>query len=152
MKAENSLLNVKEGDIIKALDDFSLHLNDCCHAPCYIETKFCCSPILFGKIQLAVILGVKVTQMAMRLDQLLKLGLLRYKIRLQKKNTLATAVSVTSGTTKPWALGGKISLRPQTMLLNDDLYALEPAGHGGVVFREIKGLQLAIQKCAGTHV
>jgi hypothetical protein len=47
---------------------------------------------------------------------------------------------------KTWALGKKIdiSLRPQTALMNNDLYALEPARHGGIVFWEIKGLGFTI--------
>jgi hypothetical protein len=77
-------------------------------------------------------------------NQLLKLGFLRDKIGLQKKNVPATAVSVARGATETWALGKNVSLRPKTTLPNNDLHALKPARHGGVVFREIKQLVFAV--------
>ena len=46
--------------------------------------ELCYTPILFNKIEFAVIFGVKIIYMFMRFDQLLKLGLLRDEIRLQK--------------------------------------------------------------------
>ena len=39
-------------------------------------------PILFNKVEFAMIFWIEVTQMTARLDQLLKLGLLRDEIRL----------------------------------------------------------------------
>jgi hypothetical protein len=68
---QNLPLNVKEGVIVKALDNCLLHLNHCC-----------CPPILFDEVQFTVIFGVKIAQMTTRLNQLLKLGLLRHKIWL----------------------------------------------------------------------
>jgi hypothetical protein len=131
---------VKERNVIEAFNDFPLHLIDGCHAPCHPETEFCRTPILLNKIELAVILRVEVTQMATRLNQLLKLGFLRHKIGLQKEYPPATAVSAARRTVEIRALGEKVTvpLRPQSALPNDDLHAFEPAGHGGVVFREIK--------------
>ena len=149
---ENLPSNVKEGDVIKGLDDLPLHLINRRRAPCHTETKLCSPPILFDEIEFTVIFGVKVTQMVTRLDQLLKLGLLRDEIGLRKENATATAVSAARGATKPWALSKKVSLLgPQTTLLNDDLHALEPAGHGGVVLREIKYMWLAVWECAIAH-
>jgi hypothetical protein len=143
---------VKEGDVIKGLDDLPLHLIDCRCAPCHTETELCSPPILLDEIEFAVIFRVKVTQMATRLDQLLKLGLLRHEIGLGKENAPATAISAARGATKPRALSEKVSLLgPQTVLPNDDLHALEPAGHGGVVFREIKYMRLTIWECAAAH-
>ena len=90
--------------------------------------------------------------MATRLNQLLKLRLLRHKIGLQKENVLATAVSMARGVMKPQALGKKIAVTwPQSTLPNDDLYALKPTGHRGVVFKEIKCLRLSIWKHATAH-
>jgi hypothetical protein len=144
--------NVKEGDVIEGLDDLPLHVIDCCRAPCHTETELCSPPILLDEIELTVVFWVKVAQMATRLDQLLKLGLLRDEIGLGKKNAPATAISAARGATKPRALSEKLSLLgPQTALTNDDLHALEPAGHGGVVFREIKYVWLAIWECAAAH-
>ena len=131
--------NVKEGDVIEGLDDLPLHLINCCRMPCHTETELCSPPILLDKIELTVILWVKVAHVATRLNQLLKLGLLRNEIGLRKENAPATAISAARGATKPRALSKKVSLLgPQTALANDDLHALEPARHGGVVFREIK--------------
>ncbi len=78
--------------------------------------------------------------MAIRLDQLLKLGFLRNKIRLKEKDVLIAAVSMARRAMKAQALGKKIStfFRPQAALPNDDFHALEPAGHGRVVLMEIK--------------
>jgi hypothetical protein len=152
ISAEDSPSNVEEGDIIKALDDLLLHLVDGCRAPCHPETELCCSPILFDKIELAMILGVEIAQMTARLNQLLKLGLLRHEVRLREKNAPAAAVIVLRGAAKTRALGKKVSsLGPQTTLPNNDLHALEPAGHGGVVFREIKRLMLAVWEFAAAH-
>jgi hypothetical protein len=144
---------VKEGHIIEATDDLPLHLIDRCCAPCHTETELCCSPILLDKIELAVILGVEIAQMSAGLNPLLKLGLLRHKVGLRKEDTPAAAVSAARGTTKTRALGKKIPLGgPQITFLNDNLHALEPAGHGGVVFREIKWLGFAVWECAAAHV
>ena len=154
-RIEDLLLNVKEGDIIEGLDDLPLHLINCCHMPCHMETELCSPPILLNEIELTMIFWVKVTQMAMRFDQLLKLGLLRNKIRLGKEDMPATAISVARGAMKPWALSEEVSLwvlGPQTTLANNDLHALEPAGHGGVVFREIKYMWLAVWECVTAHV
>ena len=46
--------------------------------------------------------------MSVRVDQLLKLGLLRDEVGLQKKYALAAAVSAARGATKAQALGKKI--------------------------------------------
>ena len=144
--------NVKEGNIIEALNDFPLHLVDRCRAPCYTETELRCPPILFDEVEFAVIFWVEVAQMATRLDQLLQLGLLRDKISLRKKDAPATAVSAVRQALKTWALGKKVSLLgPQTMLPNDNLHSFEPSGHGGVVFRKIKELRLAIWEFAIAH-
>ena len=66
---------------------------------------------------------------------------------------MATAVRAVRGATETWALGKKIivSLRPQTTLTNDGLHALEPVGHGGMVFREIKQLRFTIWEGAAVH-
>jgi len=74
--------NVKEGDIIKALDDLPLHLINCCRMPCHSETELYCPPILFNEIHLTVVFQVEITQMAMGFNQLFKLGLLRPEVRL----------------------------------------------------------------------
>jgi hypothetical protein len=136
--AEDSPTNVKEGNVIEALDDLLLHLIDCCCTPCHTETELRCPPVLLDEVELTVVFGVEIAQMAARLDQLLKLGLLRDEIWLQKENTPATAVNAVRGAARS-TLGKKVSsLRPQTTLPNNDLHALEPAGHGGMVFREIE--------------
>ena len=131
-------MNVKEGNIIAALNDLPLHLVNCCRAPCHTEVKLRCPPILFYKVEFTMVFGIEIAQMPARLNQLLKLRLLRDKIRLKKENTPAITVSTTRGAMKARTLGENISLRPQTTLPNDDLHAFEPARHGGVVIREIK--------------
>lgn len=140
-------------DIIKAFDDSSLHLIYCCCTPCHMKTKLCHTSILFNKVKFTVIFWVKITYMSMRFYQLLKLGILRDKIGLEKKYTPATAVSTARWTVKTWALCKKIqvSLGPQTTLLNDCFYVLKLARHGGVVFGVIKHLWFAIWKCAAMH-
>jgi hypothetical protein len=144
---------VKEGDVIEGLDDFFLHLVDRRRAPCHAEMKLCCAPILFNEVEFAVILGVKITQMPARLDQLLKLGLLKDEIGLHKKYASAATVHAARGATKARALGKKdrVALGPQPALPNDSLHALEPAGHGRVVFREIEWLGFAVWECAVAH-
>jgi hypothetical protein len=136
---------VKE-DIIKALDDLLFHFLNCCHMPYLMEIKLCSAPILLNKVKFTMIFWIKVAQMATLLNQLLKLGLLKHEIRLQKQKASVTAVSVTREALKILALGEKIniSLGPQTILLNDDLHALEPARHRGIIFRKIEWLRFAI--------
>ncbi len=80
--AYDSPLNVKDRDIIQTLDDFLLHLVNCLHMPCFAEMELCCSLVLFDKIQLTMIFWIEIAKMAMQLDQLLKLGLLRHEIGL----------------------------------------------------------------------
>lgn len=144
---------MKEGDIIQALGDLPLHLIDSGRTPCHTESELCGTPILLDEVELAMIFGVEVTQMPARLDQLLELGLLRDEIGLQKKYASAAAVRAARRAAKTRALGEKIlvALRPQTALPNDDLHALEPAGHGGVVFREIEQLWFTIWEGATAH-
>jgi hypothetical protein len=144
---------VKEGNIIKGLDDIRLHLVDRCRAPHHTVTELCCSPVLLNKVELAVVLRVEVAQVAARLNQLLKLGLLRDKIGLQKKDATAAAVRAVWGALKVVALGQKVSysLGPQTALSDDDFHALEPAGHG-VAIREIKRLRVAVWEYAAAHL
>ena len=150
--AEDSPPNVKKENIIEALNDLSLHFIDRCRTPCHTEAELCCPPVLLNKIELAMIFWIKVAQMAVRLNQLLKLGLLWHEIRLCKENALAAAVGATCGAAKTWILSKKIPLtRPQTTLPNDNLHALKSARHGGVVFREIKGMRLAVWKCTAMH-
>jgi hypothetical protein len=108
----DSLPDLEEGDIIEALGDFSHHFIDCRPAPCHAESELCSTPVLLDKIEFAVILGVKIAYMPAGLDQLLKLGLLRGKIWLQKKYAPATAVHVVRGTMKTRALGKKIRGSP----------------------------------------
>ncbi len=72
----NSPLNMKERDIIKALNDIPLHLVDHCCALRHTEMQLGHSLVLLDKVELAVILGVKIADVATRLNQLLKLGLL----------------------------------------------------------------------------
>jgi hypothetical protein len=107
---EDSPLNVKERNIIKALNDFLLHLINCHRTLCHIKVELHCFSVLFDKVEFTMILEVKVIQVATRLDQLLKLGLLRHEIRLQKKDSPTATVSVARGTTKAWALCKKISI------------------------------------------
>jgi hypothetical protein len=110
---QDSPLDVKEGDVIEALDDLPLHLIKCCHTPCHMEIKLCRPPILFDKIKFTMVFWIEIAEVPTRLDQLLKLGRLRDEIWLQKKNAPAAAVSATRGATKTRALGEKVSfLRP----------------------------------------
>jgi hypothetical protein len=131
---------VKEGDVIKALDDLALYLIKCCGAPCHTEMELCCPPILLDEVELAVVFWVEITDMAARFDQLLKLGLLGDETGLHKKDPLAAIVNAAEGTRKTWALGEKVFvlLGPQTTFPNDDLHALKPTGHGGMVFRKVE--------------
>jgi hypothetical protein len=97
------------------------------------------TPILFDEIKFAMVFRVKIAEVPARLNQLLKLGLFRDKIRLHEKNASATAVRVARGATtrKTLALGkdipGFLALGPQTTLPNNGLHALEPATHGVLV-------------------
>ena len=54
-----------------------------------------------------MIFGVEITQITAGLNQLLKLGLLRDEIGLQKKNAPATAVSMAGGGNKTLGTGQK---------------------------------------------
>jgi hypothetical protein len=56
----DSLLNVKERDMVQTLYDFLLHLLNYCHVPCHTETKLCFSPVLFNKIKFIVIFWIEV--------------------------------------------------------------------------------------------
>ena len=57
-------MNVKEGNIIKALDYLLLYLINCCRMPCHTETELHCPPILFNEIEFTVIFWIEITQMA----------------------------------------------------------------------------------------
>jgi hypothetical protein len=57
---EHSPPNVKEGDVIEALDDLLLHLLDCCCTPCHMETELHCAPILLDKVKFTMIFWIKV--------------------------------------------------------------------------------------------
>lgn len=103
---------MKKENVIKALNEHYLHLINCCHAPCQMETELCCPTILFNEIELMLIFEIEITQMTMRLDQLLKLGMLKDEIRLQKKNVPTIAVSTAREAMKTRALGEKVFLRP----------------------------------------
>ena len=107
-------MNLREGDIIQALNDLPLHLIDFCHVSCHMKTELCHTPVLLDEVELAMVFQVKVAKMTMRFDQLLKLGLLRDEIRLQKQDVLAAAVYMARGAAKTWALGEKtqVSLGP----------------------------------------
>jgi hypothetical protein len=68
---------------------------------------------LFDKIKFTMVFWIEIAEVPTRLDQLLKLGLLRDEIWLQKKYAPAAAVSATRGAMKTRALGEKVSfLRP----------------------------------------
>jgi hypothetical protein len=54
-------LNVKERDVIKALDNLPLYLIDCCCATCHMEMELGHTLILFNEVELAVIFGIKIT-------------------------------------------------------------------------------------------
>ena len=58
-KVEDSLLNLKEGNIIKAVDELLLHLIHCCRMPYHTESELCCPPVLLNEIELTVIFRVK---------------------------------------------------------------------------------------------
>ena len=93
-------MDLREGDIIQALDDLSLHLVDFCRVSCHMETELCHTSVLLNKVELAMVFQVKVAKMTMRFDQLLKLGLLRDEIKLQKQDVSAAAVSTARGAAK----------------------------------------------------
>ncbi len=61
-------MNVKKGNIIKALDYLLLHLIDCCCVPCHTEMELHYPPILFNKIEFTVIFWIEITQMAMQFN------------------------------------------------------------------------------------
>jgi hypothetical protein len=73
---------VEEGDVIETLNDRPLHLVNHCCVPCNTETELHHPSILFNKVEFTMIFRIEATQMTVRLDQLLKLGLLRDEIRL----------------------------------------------------------------------
>jgi hypothetical protein len=94
---QDSPSDVKEGDIIEALDDLPLHLIECCRVPCHTETKLRRPPVLFDKVKFTMVFWIEIAEMPTRLNQLLKLGFLRDKIGLQKKYAPAAAVSDQGG-------------------------------------------------------
>jgi hypothetical protein len=47
-----------------------------------MEMELCCPPILLDEIHLTMVFGVIIIEVAMGLNQLLKLGLLRHEVRL----------------------------------------------------------------------
>ena len=73
---------MEEGDNIETLNDRPLHLVDRCCMPCNMETELHRPSILFDKVEFTMIFQIEVTQMTARLNQLLKLGLLRDEIGL----------------------------------------------------------------------
>ena len=99
-----------------------------------------CTPVLLNKVELAVILWVKVAQMAAPLDELLELWSLVCEIGLRKEDTPTAAVHAARGALEIVALSRQARFRPQPPFDKNSLHALEPAGHGRVIVWKIKGL------------
>ena len=71
-----SPLNLEERDLFKGILFQLLHCHDCGWPGGCAVSKFCCTPKLFNKVQLAVILWVEVTQVATFVKTLQGLGML----------------------------------------------------------------------------
>jgi hypothetical protein len=117
-----------KGDIIKTCQHFLFHL---IKGPCTasnVEPKLCSTPLLLNEVQLAMVLGIEVTQVTTRFDILLEKGLLRHEVGLSVKDmaTAATGLSLTSRTLGASALDREASLGPKAMLTDDVFHALEP--------------------------
>src|ERR1700679_265808 len=74
-KKNESPSDLKQGNVVQAGYNMFCHLLNGCRTFHGTEPKFCCAPVLFNKVQLAMILGVKVAEMSARLDEFLKLRL-----------------------------------------------------------------------------
>ena len=133
---------MKEGDGVKALPDSHLHiLNALCSGGDAIS-RFGCTPELLNEVELAMIFGVEVTQMATPLNKFLELGSLVCEIRLTKKHAPAATIHVARGALEFVALSGQAVFWPQPPFANDLLHALKPARHGGMIVWEIECLSL----------
>ena len=99
---------------------------------------FSCTPILLNEIELAMILRVKIAKVATRLDKFLELGLLSDEIGLEEKEPPTAAVHTAGGAFEVQTLSRQPRFRPQPAFTNDFRHALEPLGHGRVLFGEIK--------------
>ena len=67
-KKKELLLDLREGDTVKALPDSGLHFmsHHCLRG--FAESKLSSTPILLNKVELAMIFRIKITQMAMQLN------------------------------------------------------------------------------------
>ena len=63
--------DLKKGHVVKAFLDSPLHPINCGCSGCCTVLKLCCTLVLFNKIQLTMIFGIKVAKVATQLNALL---------------------------------------------------------------------------------
>jgi hypothetical protein len=100
------------------------------------------APVLFNEIELTVIFGIKVAQMAARFDMLLELRLLRDEVGLGEKDMSAATTERPLRAFDTSAFDGESTLGPKAALANDLFHPFEPPGKTRVVIGEIETLAL----------
>jgi hypothetical protein len=97
--------DLEQHDTVKALDDSLLHLSNCLCTTCFAKLCLCSTPILLNEVELTVVFGIEVAQVAMRLNKFLKLRFLPNKVSLREKEAAAATVSAPRGALEIRTLG-----------------------------------------------
>jgi hypothetical protein len=139
---QNTPSNLFKRDVIKTCQHFPFHLPK---GPCTAsnaESELRRAPVLFNEIQLAMIFGIEVAQVAARFDILLEQRLLRHEIGLGVKEVATAATGLSLRTLGASALDREAALGPKAALANDVFHTLEPPRIIGVVVWKVKRLGL----------
>ena len=97
-------------------------------------------------------LGIEVTNMTPRSDELFEVRLLAYKVRLREENMLGAAVSEPCFTFEACTLCPQPILGPEATLLDKEFHAFKPPWHGRMIFREVNLLWRSICKDCWSHL
>jgi len=84
---------------VKALLDSVLHLLECLRSGGHAVSGFGRTPVLFDKVQFAMVLRIEIAQMTVPLDELLELRALICEVGLNEERAPAAAVNAIG-----WAL------------------------------------------------
>ena len=151
IKKKNWPPDLRKRDAVKALPHSCLHLTHCLHSGGQAVLGFGHAPVLLNEIELAMIFQIKVTNVAMWCNKFLKLGFLSDKIGLQKKDVPAATVHTVRGALELWSLSRQSHFWPQPAFTNKLFHALEPTGHGRMVFWKVKCLWCSVVHCTVVH-
>ena len=103
-----------------------------------MELELHCIPVLLDEIQLTVVFGVKIAQVAARLDMFLEQRLLQCEVRLRVENVATATAGLSVRTLGASTLNGEACLGPKPTLTDNVLHTFKPPQIVGVVIWEIE--------------